>query len=181
LNEQGLLHKGITEIWSELMKKRIYIASPLGFSESGRIFLYEKIIPLFIQAGLEVIDPWSLTPVEMISNVLALPEGHERKKGWKTLNLIIAENNRKGIDCCDGLFAVLDGADVDSGTASEIGYAAALKKPVTAYRGDFRNAGDNEGSVINLQLEYFIFSSGGRIITSLNDIGEEIKRFFISS
>jgi hypothetical protein len=56
-----------------------------------------------------------------------------------------------------------------------------LKKPVTAYRGDFRSAGDNEGSIVNLQVEYFIYSSGGRIITSLNDIGEEIKRFFISS
>ncbi len=163
------------------MKKKIYIASPLGFSESGRIFLYEKITPIFHESGFDIVDPWSLTPVDMIRNVLALPEGPERKKGWKTLNLVIAENNRKGIDLCDGLFAVLDGVDVDSGTASEIGYAAALKKPVTAYRGDFRSAGDNEGSIVNLQVEYFIYSSGGRIITSLNDIGEEIKRFFISS
>ena len=146
-----------------------------------KLFLYEKITPIFLESGFDIVDPWSLTPVDMIRNVLALPEGPERKKGWKTLNLVIAENNRKGIDLCDGLFAVLDGVDVDSGTASEIGYAAALKKPVTAYRGDFRSAGDNEGSIVNLQVEYFIYSSGGRIITSLNDIGEEIKRFFISS
>jgi nucleoside 2-deoxyribosyltransferase len=163
------------------MKKRIYVASPFGFSEAGRLFLYERIIPVFEEAGLDVIDPWSLTPVSMINSVLAIGEGSERKNAWKDLNIVIAENNKRGIDCCDGLFAVLDGVDVDSGTASEIGYAAALKKPVTAYRGDFRSAGDNEGSIVNLQVEYFIFSSGGRIISSLKDMKEEIVRLFISS
>lgn len=163
------------------MKKRIYIASPLGFSEAGRLFLYEKIIPLFIESGLDVIDPWSLTPVSMINSVLSINESSERKKAWKDLNLVIAENNKRGIDICDGLFAVLDGVDVDSGTASEIGYAAAINKPVTAYRGDFRSAGDNEGSIVNLQVEYFIFSSGGRIISSIKGVKEEIVRLFISS
>lgn len=163
------------------MKKQIYIASPLGFSESGRYFLYEKIIPVFHDNGLDVIDPWSLTPVNMINRVLSVPEGPDRKKAWKDLNIIIAGNNKRGIDSCHGLFAVLDGVDVDSGTASEIGYAAALKKPVTAYRGDFRSSGDNEGSIVNLQVEYFILSSGGKIITSIKDISEEVKRIFISS
>lgn len=163
------------------MKKKIYIASPLGFSEAGRLFLYEKIIPVFIEAGLEVLDPWSLTPQSMINRVFAITESSERKNAWKDLNIVIGENNKRGIDCCDGLFAVLDGVDVDSGTASEIGYAAALKKPVTAYRGDFRSAGDNEGSIVNLQVEYFIFSSGGRIISSVEGIKEEIVRLFISS
>jgi len=163
------------------MTKKIYVASPLGFSEAGRLFLYERIIPVFEEAGLGVIDPWSLTPVSMINRVLAITESRERKKAWKDLNHVIAENNKKGIDYCDGLFAVLDGVDVDSGTASEIGYAAALKKPVTAYRGDFRSAGDNEGSIVNLQVEYFIFSSGGRIISSVKEIKEEIERLFISS
>ena len=163
------------------MKKKIYIASPLGFSEGGRLFLYDRIIPLFEETGLYVIDPWALTPLSMINSVAAIKEVHERKTAWQRLNMIIAENNRKGIDQCDGLFAVLDGTDVDSGTASEIGYAAALGKPVTAYRGDFRNSGDNEGSVVNLQVEYFIHSTGGRIIRSFGGIKEEISRLFISS
>lgn len=163
------------------MKKKIYIASPLGFSESGRYFLYDKIIPVFHEIGLDIIDPWTLTPVNLINKVLAMPEGSDRKRAWKELNIIIAENNKIGIDSCYGLFAILDGVDVDSGTASEIGYAAALRKPVTAYRGDFRNAGDNEGAIVNLQVEYFILLSGGKILSSLKDIGEEIKRIFISS
>lgn len=162
-------------------EKRIYIASPLGFSEAGRFFMYEKIIPLVEGLGFEVIDPWKLTPQHMIDRVLEMQEGSGRTAAWRELNMIIGENNRRGIERSDGLFAVLDGCDVDSGTASEIGYAAALGKTVTAYRGDFRLSGDNEGSRVNLQVEYFIFSSGGRITVTIDEAMEEIKRVFISS
>ena len=41
--------------------------------------------------------------------------------------------------------AVLDGTDVDSGTAAEIGYAFARGKLIVGYRGDFRLSADNEG------------------------------------
>jgi nucleoside 2-deoxyribosyltransferase len=56
---------------------------------------------------------------------------------------------------------------VDSGTAAEIGYAFAMGKPILGYRGDFRLSADNEGSTVNLQVEYFITQSGGQIITEL--------------
>jgi nucleoside 2-deoxyribosyltransferase len=62
------------------------------------------------------------------------------------------------------VFAVLDGTDVDSGTAAEIGYAFAKGKPILGYRGDFRLSADNDGSIVNLQVEYFIRASGGTII-----------------
>lgn len=162
-------------------KKRIYIASPLGFSDAGRFYMYEKIVPCIELLGIEVIDPWKLTPQDMIDRVLEMHAGSERISAWRELNMVIGDNNRKGIESSDGLFAVLDGCDVDSGTASEIGYAAALGKTVTAYRGDFRSAGDNEGSLVNLQVEYFIFKSGGGIARTLDGAIEEIKRIFISS
>jgi len=76
------------------------------------------------------------------------------------------------------MLAVLDGTDVDSGTAAEIGYAAALNKKICGYRGDFRKSGDNEGSVINLQVEYFILSSGGQIVSDLVMLESELKRLF---
>ncbi len=51
-----------------------------------------------------------------------------------------------GIDWADGLVAVTDGPDPDSGTAWEVGYAFGTKKPVVLVRTDFRafagNAGD---------------------------------------
>ena len=164
-----------------LLKKRIYLASPLGFSEAGRFFMYQKLVPLVEGLGLEVIDPWKLTPEHQIEGVLKMPEGNARSSAWRELNMLIGENNRRGIESSDGLFAVLDGCDVDSGTAAEIGYASALRKPVTAYRGDFRISGDNEGSLVNIQVEYFIFSSGGRIAATIDEAEKELRRVFISS
>lgn len=159
--------------------KKIYVASPLGFSEAGRLFLYEKLIPVLDNLSLICIDPWQLTPESMIQDVNSIENWLEKKSEWARLNRIIAENNKKGIEESDGLLAVLDGTDVDSGTAAEIGYAAALKKKICGYRSDFRRSGDNEGAVINLQVEYFILNSGGRIVCDLAELKNELQRFFI--
>ena len=64
--------------------------------------------------------------------------------------MLVGERSRKMIESSDGVLAVLDGTDVDSGTASEIGYAFALGKKILGYRGDFRLMGDNPGSTVNL-------------------------------
>lgn len=72
------------------------------------------------------------------------------------------------IDLADGLLAVLDGVDVDSGTAAEIGFAASRGKPIVGLRLDVRQTGDNEGAVVNLQVEHFIASSGGGITRTLD-------------
>jgi nucleoside 2-deoxyribosyltransferase len=65
------------------------------------------------------------------------------------------------------VLAVLDGSDVDSGTAAEVGFAAALALPVVGLRTDVRVAGDNEATTVNLQIERFIRASGGEIALSL--------------
>lgn len=44
----------------------------------------------------------------------------------------------EGIEKCDAVVAILEGPDADSGTAYEVGYAAALKKPIIGVRTDFR-------------------------------------------
>ena len=74
------------------------------------------------------------------------------------------------------IFAVLDGADVDSGTAAEIGYGFAKHKPVLGYRGDFRLSADNEGGIVNLQVEYFIRASGGDIIGQISDLPSALEK-----
>jgi len=66
------------------------------------------------------------------------------------------------------VLALLDGSDVDSGTAAEIGYAAALARPVVGLRSDIRTAGDNEAAIVNLQVEWFIEASGGRLTGTLD-------------
>ena len=61
-------------------------------------------------------------------------------------------------------------------TAAEIGYALAKGKPIVGYRGDFRLSADNEGSIVNLQVEYFIRQSGGDIIAALADAGGALEK-----
>ena len=146
---------------------KVYLAGPLGFSEAGRVFLYDTLIPLIEGCAAIVIDPWTLTDPARIEAVAAMPFSGERKAAWTVLNEEIARNNTQALDACDLIVAVLDGTDVDSGTAAEIGYGFARGKPVLGYRGDIRLAADNEGAVINLQVEYFIRAGGGDIVTSL--------------
>jgi nucleoside 2-deoxyribosyltransferase len=55
--------------------------------------------------------------------VANLPYGPKRKEAWQRLNKEIASNNTLALASADLVFAVLDGVDVDSGTAAEIGYA----------------------------------------------------------
>jgi nucleoside 2-deoxyribosyltransferase len=59
------------------------------------------------------------------------------------------EVNRAGIDACDAVVAVLEGADPDSGTAWECGYAFASGRPVLVVRTDVRS-GEDAG--LNLML-----------------------------
>jgi len=52
--------------------------------------------------------------------------------------------------------AVLDGLQVDDGTAWEMGYFYARKSPeqkIIGIRTDFRRAGENEGTVVSAMIE----------------------------
>lgn len=155
---------------------RIYVASPLGFSEAGRLFHAEKLLPAVVAAGHAVIDPWTLTDPTLIEQAKALPAGLERSARWQELNRTIGRNNVKGINACDAVLAVLDGTDVDSGTAAEIGYAVAKGKLVIGYRGDFRLASENEAAAVNLQVEYFIHSSGGQVVRTLSELADALHQ-----
>lgn len=153
---------------------RIYMASPLGFSQAGRHFYATVLVPFVLSLGFEVLDPWALTDPDRIAAVQALPCGPGRREAWRTLNHEIGATNRKAIDAAAGVVAVLDGADVDSGTAAEIGYAFARQKLIVGYRGDFRLSADNEGGTVNLQVEYFIRESGGTIVERYEDLASAL-------
>jgi nucleoside 2-deoxyribosyltransferase len=154
---------------------RIYIAGPLGFSEAGRHFYYKSLIPSIRRLGIQVLDPWKLTSKRKIARVIAMPYGSRKKRAWRLLNKEIGANNCAAIDRCDALVAVLDGTDVDSGTAAEVGYAFAKAKPIIGYRGDFRLSADNESAKINLQVEYFVWRGGGCIVESFKDLKKRLK------
>jgi nucleoside 2-deoxyribosyltransferase len=149
---------------------RIYMASPLGFSQAGRHFYEGVLVPFVRSLGYEVLDPWALADAGRIVAVQAMPYGTARREAWRVLDREIGATNRAAIDAAHGVVAVLDGVDVDSGTAAEVGYAFARGKLIVGYRGDFRLSADNEGSTVNLQVEYFIRESGGTIVARYEDL-----------
>jgi nucleoside 2-deoxyribosyltransferase len=155
---------------------RVYLAGPLGFSEAGTAFHKEKIVAAFTGLNCEILDPWQLAPISRIDKISNMAYGESKRAAWEALNPEIGATNAAAIRECDLVFAVLDGTDVDSGTASEIGYAFALGKKILGYRGDFRLSADNEGSVVNLQVEYFIKRSGGEIIRKIAELPEALRR-----
>jgi nucleoside 2-deoxyribosyltransferase len=155
---------------------RVYLAGPLGFSEAGTAFHNSEIVAAFAALKCEILDPWQLAPASKIVEISEMPYGEPKRAAWEALNPEIGGINAAAIKKCDLVFAVLDGTDVDSGTASEIGYAFALGKKILGYRGDFRLSADNEGSIVNLQVEYFIKASGGEIFKHIAELPAALQR-----
>jgi len=145
------------------MSESVYLAGPLGFAEAGRLFHQQVVIPSLVARGYAILDPWTLNEGPALTAALALTDLNQQRATWARLNATIGQVNSAAIDRCDWVLANLDGVDVDSGTAAEIGYAYARGKRIIGYRGDFRFSCDNLGSTVNLQVEYFIRASGGEI------------------
>jgi nucleoside 2-deoxyribosyltransferase len=106
---------------------KIYLAGPLGFSEAGRDYHGRTIVPAITALGHDVLDPWALTDPNKIRKISRLPYGLKKQKAWPQLNAQIGATNKNAIDAANAVFAVLDGVDVDSGTAAEIGYLTRLE------------------------------------------------------
>ena len=154
---------------------KIYVASPFGFFEAGRSFMYQEILPSLEKSGFEVIDPWQLTDKSRIDLCSCKSDKNEKERCFRELNKTIGKNNAEGLEKSDFVLAILDGTDIDSGTASEIGLAYARGKTIVGYRSDLRKTGENEGVRINLQVEYFIMSSGGEIFCSIVECIDFLK------
>lgn len=157
--------------------KTIYLAGPLGFSEIGRLGL-EKLKEK-LNVNFNLIEPFTENAVfgDEINSIM-----NSSKKNIKDIqsdlndvNMKIGKQNAELIESADFLIAILDGTDVDSGTAAEIGYAYALNKTIYGYRGDFRYSSDNIGSCINLQVEYFIKATGGNIFSTIEELIHAIE------
>jgi nucleoside 2-deoxyribosyltransferase len=146
---------------------RVYVAGPDGFTEPGRRWHETVLLPALASAGIEPLDPW--VGNEALAAALALAPGPARLDALRAANHAVAHRNRELIDACDAVLAVLDGPDVDAGTAAEIGWAAAVGKPVVGLRTDLSPAGDNEACAVNLQVEYFVTLHGGRVVATVDE------------
>lgn len=148
---------------------RIYLASPLGFADSTRQFmehLIERVAP-----HVDVSNPWDDKRFEdAFVRIAGIDSRAEAFAALAAINTELGRANAESIRNADGVVAILDGVDVDSGTAAEVGYAYALGKRVYGLRTDFRLAGDNPGSIVNLQVQYFIEASGGSVETTVEGL-----------
>ena len=150
------------------ISRSLYLASPLGFAASTRPFMADLVARL--REVITVVNPWDdVRFVDEFDELAAVDSVAERSRRLALINAELGRSNARSIDQADAVFAVLDGVDVDSGTAAEIGYGFARGKHICGLRTDFRLAGDNSGSVVNLQVQYFIEASGGTIVTTTDE------------
>ncbi len=66
----------------------------------------------------------------------------------------IFQDNLRALDGCSIIVAILDGPQVDDGTAWEIGYHYARGGKVMGIRTDFRMAGEAPTSKVNAMVEF---------------------------
>ena len=136
--------------------KKVYIAGPL-FSEAELDF-NKNLKEAVAKKGFTV-----YLPQENSEDTAHMR--HEHKQNY------IFQQNVEIIDDSDIILAVLDGADVDSGTAWEIGYAYAKGKSIFGLRTDFRTLG-SEG-MINLMID----QSADAIAFDIPGILEILKQY----
>jgi nucleoside 2-deoxyribosyltransferase len=135
------------------MVHKIYLSGPL-FSAS-EIAWGERFLA-FLRDHLqdtEVIWPHEIVPYG------TKPEG-------------IFQVNLQSLNGCDLMVAILDGAQVDDGTAWEIGYFFSQGKKILGIRTDFRRAGESDGSRVNLMIE----CSCLMVTSSIDELFLELER-----
>ncbi|MGD0399366.1 MAG: nucleoside 2-deoxyribosyltransferase [Syntrophobacteraceae bacterium] len=147
---------------------KIYFAGPL-FSEAERDWIrstINKIEALAAQHGTksEIIFPYDLITQSEIDHL-----GPKAK-------LEIFSRCQSHLDDADLVIALLDGSQVDDGTAWEIGYFFARKslgQKIIGIRTDFRRAGESEGGVVNSMVE----GACDWIVRSREELAEVVCEF----
>ena len=151
------------------MKLKIYLAGPL-FSESERSWLLalkQQIIAVGTECGrqVEVLWPW-----EFFDQAELIASGDQAK--YKVFSGCL-----DGIDQADLVVALLDGTQVDDGTAFELGYfyrAHRNTSRIIGIRTDFRAGGECAGSCVNAMIE----GACSRIARSVPELLEVLRARF---
>jgi nucleoside 2-deoxyribosyltransferase/predicted secreted protein len=130
----------------------VYLAAPL-FSEAERA--YNRSIEVLLRNNFfEVYLPQQ-----------SGDDSDIRDKGEQ---IRIFSKNIQALESADIIVAIIDGADADSGTAWEMGYAFVRGKQVIALRTDFRRSGSQEK--VNLMLE-----ESATVVISTDQLLDSIK------
>ena len=114
---------------------KIYLAGSL-FNEAERDY-EDKITKELESMGNNVYWPWRDAGDEELKR--------KYKEDTKKINDEIVKRDIDAIKNTDMFIALIEGADVESGTSMEIGYAHALNKRIVGLRTDFRTQGESIG------------------------------------
>jgi len=118
----------------------IYLAGPL-FTHAERAFLS------VLRDRLRQIPGTTVTwPGDLIDDAKLATLGEEAMT-------YLFKGYHEALGAATHVVALLDGPQVDDGTAWEIGYAYAKGLPIWGLRTDFRRAGDTDHSLVNCMIE----------------------------
>jgi nucleoside 2-deoxyribosyltransferase len=153
----------------EILLPTVYLASPLGFSPELKSYR-DKIKQRLAEIGWAVLDPWDQPSRKEIEEAGTIQDWSARAAAFRQIAAQIGKANEDMIRSCDVVLSVLDGPELDSGTVSEIGFGAGLGKKCYGLRTDFRDCGEFDGLPFNLQVLYWIQSSGGKLFRRIDEI-----------
>lgn len=106
-------------------------------------------------------------------------------------SLAIADADKEKLRESDVLIAVLDGIEIDSGVAAEIGIFSSYNRPIVALFSDVRQLGRDNEQKINALIEdgtenQFIYRNlfvigiikqNGVIVSSIEEVIENVKKY----
>ena len=147
------------------MAKKIYLASPYGFSAQWK----EQLLPPFVAAlegmGAEVWEPFARN-----NQVDFSQPGWAYKVGQADLRDVVES---------DATFALVNGTPPDEGVMVELGAAIALQKKTFLFRDDFRTGAVCEDYPLNLMLFAGLPQHGWEdyYYTSVEEIADPAKAF----
>ena len=121
-----------------MSKKKIYLASPYGFSAQQKELLLPPLVKALESMALEVWEPFARNNQIDFAN----PD-------WAYQ---VAQADKKDVEEADGIFAVVNGTPPDEGVMVELGMAIALNKAIFLFRDDFRRCSDSEQYPLNLMV-----------------------------
>ena len=146
-----------------MTRRRIYLASPYGFSAQSKRLLLPEFVSALASLGLEVWEPFAR------NGQIDLAE-----PGWAYR---VAQRDLQDVRDADALFAIVNGTPPDEGVMVELGAAIALGKPTFLFRDDFRRCTDSEQYPLNLMLFAGLPEVGWDqfVYSDLNEITEPSK------
>lgn len=135
------------------MSKKFYVAGPL-FNSHERMYL-EQIATMLEEMGHKTFLPHRDAGI-----IGDLTNIEERKRVFR--------GDMQALEVCDIVIALLTGADHDSGTCGELGYAYAKGKPCIGISDDVRRVNN---------LIWGLCDEGKAITRSIDELAEYVQRY----